>query len=226
MNDLRLSEQQSELRAANQSASAKSKSKGKPSAQNAHIKKGSLVYIKADGSKTACRDRYIVVNVDDEYCVVQKFVKSQLRSKRYQLKLTEIYPVVADPIIIPGNIRGCDDTVDDSEDVMSVLSHQSEADSLQNPPRDCGYEVGDTDSSLSADGLIGPQGDSSNTCNFESSIPDRVEDCSALQVYQEVDTVQNNSGTDTLTAEAYVEAPRRSSRQSSKPKWMEKYVVH
>ena len=224
LNDLKLSEQQSELRAANQMASAKSKSKGKPSAENACIKQGSLVYIKADGSKNTCRERYIVVSIDKDYCVVQKFVKSQLRSKRYHLKLTEVYPVVPDSIIIPGNIRGCDDTVDDSEDSTSVdVSHQL-GDPLRNPVSDPCHEVVDVDNSSTADDLTGPQVDDVDTGDLESSVPVRVEDCSALQAYHQVDV--QNAGTETPTACSYMEAPRRSSRQSNKPRWMENYVEY
>ena len=58
--------------------------------------------------KTRCRDRYIVIDVNNGCCTVQKFVKSQLRSKKYQLKLTEVYPVSPDLIEIPGRIRDLD----------------------------------------------------------------------------------------------------------------------
>ena len=37
---------------------------------------------------------------------MQKFVKSQLRAKKYQLKLTEVYPVPSETIVIPGEICG------------------------------------------------------------------------------------------------------------------------
>ena len=108
VNDLVLSEQQGQLRVANQQYSSKHKARGNPPAQEANIVKGSLVYIKSDGNKTRGRDRFIVVEVNGDSCVVQKFVKSQLRSKRYPLKLTEVYPVSPDLIEISGKIRDLD----------------------------------------------------------------------------------------------------------------------
>ena len=108
VNDLVLSEQQAQLRVANQQYSSKHKARGNPPAQEANIVKGSLVYIKSDGNKTRGRDRFIVVEVNGDSCVVQKFVKSQLRSKRYPLKLTEVYPVSPDLIEISGKIRDLD----------------------------------------------------------------------------------------------------------------------
>ena len=92
IDDLALSEQQSQQRVANQEYSARHKARGKPPANEAQITKGSLVYIKSEGDKTQARNRYIVVDTADGCCTVQKFVKSQLRSKQYQLKLTEVYP--------------------------------------------------------------------------------------------------------------------------------------
>lgn len=108
INDLSLSEQQAQLRVTNQEYSSKHKARGNPSALEADIVKGSLVYIKADGDKTRGRDRYLVVDVGDGYCTLQKFIKSQLRSKTYQLKLTEVFPVSPDLIEIAGKIRDLD----------------------------------------------------------------------------------------------------------------------
>ena len=106
--DLKLSEQQAEMRASNQAASAKHKARGRPAAKDASVLVGSLVYIKSDGDKHKARDRYLVTSVDEESCTVQKFVKSQLRSQKYQLKLSEIYPVLPDEIEMSGPIRDLD----------------------------------------------------------------------------------------------------------------------
>ena len=51
----------------------------------------------------------MVVEVGDEFCTVQKFVKSQLRRKKYQLKLTEVYPVQPENIEFFGTIRGLEE---------------------------------------------------------------------------------------------------------------------
>ena len=74
--------------------SAKHKARGGPLTINAAITVGCLVYIKSEHDKTKPRDRYIVVTLDRDSCSLQKLLKSQIRSKRYDLKLTEVEPVV------------------------------------------------------------------------------------------------------------------------------------
>ena len=108
INDLKLSEQQSQLRIANQAASAKHKARGGPAAKNAVVEKGSLVYIKSEREKHQARDRYLVTDVNNDSCTVQKLAKSQLRSQKYQLKLSEVYPVQPDIIMMSGKIRDLD----------------------------------------------------------------------------------------------------------------------
>ena len=116
VDDLQLSERQAQLRIANQESSAKFKSRGKPTAKEANVIQGSLVYIKCEGDKTRGRQRYIVTEVSDGCCTVQKFLKSQLRSKKLQLKLTEVYPVPPENIVIPGDIRGLDHPDEDGDE--------------------------------------------------------------------------------------------------------------
>ena len=80
-----------------------------------------MVYIKAEGDKTRGRERYLVVDVKDDCCTLQKFVKSQLRAKKYQLNLTEVFPVSQDVIEIPGRIRDlvvAEDVDEGEEQVM------------------------------------------------------------------------------------------------------------
>ena len=215
--------------------SAKNKARGKPSAANACIEKGSLIYIKSEGSKNSCRDRYIVVDMDDEHCIVQKFVKSQLRSKRYQLKLTEVYPVIPDSIVIPGDIRGLEE--DDTDDVPAMdvivspqILHEAHVDRPSIDDRsltsqDDRFHTHVNRPSSIVDGPSSSQEVSLCTNDYESSIPKRVDDCSALQVYKEVGAVQNNVCAEASIIDApVVDGPRRSSRQTSKPRWMENYV--
>ena len=94
MPDEVITEIKSHSRESNHNPSAKFKARGGPAASNASIEIGSLVYIKSEHDKTKPRDRYIVISIENDSCVLQKLVKSQLRSKRYDLKLTEITPVV------------------------------------------------------------------------------------------------------------------------------------
>lgn len=54
---------------------------------------GDLVYITRDKDKTKARERYLVVDVEDNRCRVRKFVNDQFRSKTYDLRLSDIYPI-------------------------------------------------------------------------------------------------------------------------------------
>ena len=132
INDLKLSEEQAEIRATNQQHSAKHKAGGKGAAKLASVVKGSLVYIKSEGGKHTARSRYIVVDVSDDYRTLQKLAKSTLRSKKYQLKLSEVYPVQSENIEIEGPIRGLDDVDIDAD--IDYVSRDISVNSLA-PPR-------------------------------------------------------------------------------------------
>lgn len=117
--DLQIAENQQNVRVANQQYSAKSKSHGNPSAQPAEVRNGSLVYIKDDGDKTKSRERYMVTKIIGDSCTLQKIAKTQFRSKPYQLKLTEIYPVTSELPTSSGNFL-IDDSDSDSEQLPST----------------------------------------------------------------------------------------------------------
>ena len=114
--DQELSKLQSEKRKTNQTASAKHKAQGGPPARPADVQLGSLVYIKKEGDKTKPRDRYIVTDISDNICTVQKFINNQLRSGPYKVKLTEIFPVSSDLFEYDGLVRGFPDYDSDCSD--------------------------------------------------------------------------------------------------------------
>ena len=204
IDDLLLSEQQAQQRATNQETSARHKAHGKPPASEASVAKGSLVYIKSEGDKTRARDRYLVTEVNENCCTVQKFVKSQLRSKRYQLKLTEVYPVSPELIELPGPIRDLDDC-DQLEQEMDNDNHyvadQLEADVMYSEP-------------------------------CESSVPAEESPAAEADVVEMEDVVDVNEANSLEKDSSVVEnvasgdieqtsfAPRRTSRTKSKPVWM------
>ena len=77
----------------NHRASEKSKAK-RPAASAPDISVGDLVYLTCDPiSKGVQRDRYIVANVDGEWCNVRKLTETQLRSMRYRVRLNQCYLV-------------------------------------------------------------------------------------------------------------------------------------
>ena len=79
------------------------------------------MYIKEDGNKTKSRDRYMVTDIDKDHCKVQKFTKSHLRLRKYDLKLTEIYPVSSDVTLFDPVVFQKDDSSDESEGRYSEL---------------------------------------------------------------------------------------------------------
>ncbi|XP_071089210.1 uncharacterized protein [Haliotis cracherodii] len=64
-----------------------------PSLPTPNISIGDLVYLHADRNKSRSRDRYLVVVNDGEWCNIQKFVGSQLRSTSYRVKKSECFRV-------------------------------------------------------------------------------------------------------------------------------------
>ena len=211
LNDLVLSEQQAQQRVANQEYSSKHKARGNPPAQEADVVKGSLVYIKSDGDKTRGRDRYMVVEVDNGSCILQKFVKSQLRSKRYQMKLTEVYPVFPEIIEFSGKIRDLDDVevVETEEESQQTVQA---ADNVRNfvPNTSNQYDV-------SSVPLEVPQ-------SVEVSEPVDVLSSEPVVSRSEDVIVNPNSGDSAPTGEVPVVSVNpgvvRPRREVSKPAWM------
>ena len=117
--DLQLAEIQNDARTANQQYSSMSKSNGGRPAEDAVVMPGSIVYIKSDGDKTKARERFLVVKVLGSSCTLQKLSKTQLRSKPYQLKLSEIYPVVTELPTSVDRVLPTSDSESDSEIVSS-----------------------------------------------------------------------------------------------------------
>ena len=54
--------------------------------------------IKSEGNKLKGRERYIVTEIsnDNNRCKIQKFTKDQLRNRKYEVKLNEIFSVVTE----------------------------------------------------------------------------------------------------------------------------------
>ena len=135
MPDELICQQKMNSRETNHISSAKYKARGGPLASNATIKVGSLVYIKTERDKTKPRERYIVVSTEGDSCILQKLVKSNLRSKRYELKLTEIIPVVLrsdDTFIYPMPLEDSDS---DSEYIQEIESPTLQRPAIDQPRR-------------------------------------------------------------------------------------------
>ena len=104
--DSDLGKQQHKLRTSNHLSSARSKSRCGLFAKTPPVSVGSLVYIKCDGNKHKARERYIITSLHSDYVTAKKLTGTQFRSRQYQLKLTEIYPVPGS--CLDGNLHSND----------------------------------------------------------------------------------------------------------------------
>ena len=93
LSDKKLIDNQHQSRIKNHSYSAKSKARVKVCHPAADIHIGSLVYIINEGDKTQSREKYMVISIDGEWCKVRKLTDLQFRTKPYELKLSEVFPV-------------------------------------------------------------------------------------------------------------------------------------
>lgn len=94
-----------------------SKSKGHGHTRHdPEVSKGDLVYIFQDGNKTAARDKYLVIDIDDGRCKLRKFTKTQFRSKLYDVPLRDCYRIQTNVIEqSQWSMRNMDNTDSDTE---------------------------------------------------------------------------------------------------------------
>jgi hypothetical protein len=89
---------QNQSRSKNHLFSAKAKSNGRAMLPNHEFSVGDLIYISSDKDKTKAREKYIIVGMDNEYFHVRKFVKNQFRTKTYDVKKSEVFPVICNTL--------------------------------------------------------------------------------------------------------------------------------
>jgi hypothetical protein len=107
LSDKHLIQQQHQERDKNHQYSAKSKCHGRHGL-TIDVKVGDL--IKGEKDKTKSRDKYIIVSIHSPWCKVRKFTTAQFRSRTYDIKLTECYPISSTVLggALRGPIRGLD----------------------------------------------------------------------------------------------------------------------
>ena len=221
VNDLSLSEQQSQQRATNQESSARHKAHGKPPASEASVRKGSLVYIKSEGDKVRARDRYLVTDVDGDSCTVQKFVKSQLRSQRYQLKLTEVYPVSPEVIEFQGPIRDLDDCEQLEQGVVgedNYVIDQPIANVVDRDPCVVSVPANESPAVVPVPANESPAVDTDFETDFAGDMSVTGVETNEVELLDK-DFSRNDAAAVGDPEETTV-APRRTSRTKSRPVWM------
>ena len=118
--DLDLIKDQQDQRTANHIHSANSKARfyRHPSKPDHCLSVGDLVYVKSDHNKSCARDRYIIMSIDKEWCVIKKFTGVQLRSASYKVRLTDCYAVPSNMLNI--KLPHCDDSEDEQSESAVV----------------------------------------------------------------------------------------------------------
>ena len=84
--DKNLIEEKYKSRLKRHETSAKYKGRGRTTETEIDVKVGEVVYLYQDRVKTNARSRYMVMEVEDQYCIVQKFTERQFRGKKYKVK--------------------------------------------------------------------------------------------------------------------------------------------
>lgn len=91
--DQQLIQKQSFNRSYNHASSSSAKAGNRPCVGTVLLGIGNLVFLRGDKSKYQARDKYIVVGISDTHYQLRKFTQSQLRSKTYDVRHSECYPV-------------------------------------------------------------------------------------------------------------------------------------
>ena len=223
-----LTEMQTDTRNLNQASSSKHKASGGKLAEAARVSVGSLVYIKDDSSKLKARDRYIVVRISDNCCFVKKLLKSNLRDKEYELKLTEVYPVSSNIVHNESYLRGWEGVADDDVDGLEDEEVVDNVPSLPVVPT-CQVD----------EGLPLPNASRTDDCGpfqYENPVIAAGPECAPTDEHSEegsLNFVEAAEEDDSLTVEhrAPVEetvlaatGSRRSGRLTRKPQWMNDFV--
>ena len=139
-------------RCSNHSASAHSKARSEIPPLIPHLQVGDLVFLHRDRDKTKARDKYMVTEILDEWCKIRKFVKSQFRSKTYDVLVADCYPVTPTTLSGPSETPGLDkrstaESMSDSDNEPTSPQHipnnerlassvESDYHSQEDPPQD------------------------------------------------------------------------------------------
>ena len=87
--DRKVLQEQHLQRKQNHPYSEKSKNRNRNGSASPTINVGDLVYLVAERDKTQPRSRYLVISVENPWCVIKKFSGNQLRATSYKVKTTD-----------------------------------------------------------------------------------------------------------------------------------------
>ena len=123
INDREVIISQYKRRISNHHASELSKSHGKPPRNLPKVQIGSLVYLYNDNDKESARQRYIVTEINNEWCKLRKFSSKLFGIKVYDARLDECYCVP--PYDYTREVIISSDDSSDSEEEYTPEFHQS-----------------------------------------------------------------------------------------------------
>ena len=164
------------------------------------VEVGDLVYVYTDRNKSRGRDRYLVVSTEGEWCNIRKFVGHQLRSSSYRIKRSECYKVRSDSNLTCNS--SIQSHVSDYESDDEVDDAETRAGSNYEPPPDIPPQ------------LIQPPETETEP------LPDPGSSNSL-----EVSSLPSDDSSDESVEEPVMVEPRRSTRQRSRPKRFNDYIL-
>ena len=98
------------------------------------IKVGDLVYLRCDGNKDKGHARYLVTAVEGDWCVVRKFIGSQLRTSAYRVKRSECFTVPKELVTLPSSVQFSGE--DSDNDIDGTSPEPPGSDVVNDPPHE------------------------------------------------------------------------------------------
>jgi hypothetical protein len=160
---------------------------------------GDLVYLHSDRNKSRSRSRYLVVSIEQDWCSVRKFTRTQLRSMSYRVKRTECYKVP-------------------HYDILTEESHDTDRESDDDDHNDIAVDMPRPPALPGIPQPIGPQPPLHQ--EDEGSTPATVDPIDTSEVCPSKDEEPNDI---TATVDQYVQPLRRSTRLRRVPKQLQDF---
>lgn len=165
-------------------ASAKYKARGKDTVILPDVKIGDVVFLYSDRSKLKEREKYLVVKIDEDYALVQKFTSQQLRAKRYRVKMSDIITVKSYPTAIPiqneAQAAEYDEfiSIPGTEVPPEVRDESDEGDVFEDSLTEVGVSEEEVDEDSSTE--VGVSEDEDKDENFQAEVKEPVQNTAAV----------------------------------------------
>lgn len=125
VNDKSLIDMKIKDRMKNHKSSEKFKARGKQSEVRSNLSKGDIVYLYIDRDKSKARDKYLVVDVEKDFVIIQKFVGHQLRKRKYRVRKSDCITINTGKFMEKRVSSDSDHSEEDELFSQESLNHQN-----------------------------------------------------------------------------------------------------